>query len=116
MSGRRKKGQGRNGKQTPGNTPKKNKVDDAISDISENEPTPSLSTSLVLESIPREIEDLKLCKTLQDLAVSINNATKTNVFRNEEVVSNFKDAQQIYEVLIYTFFFITLYKCKIVKV
>jgi hypothetical protein len=50
-----------------------------------------LSTSLVLESIPREIEDLKLCKTLQDLAVSIKNATKTNVFRNEEVVNNFKE-------------------------
>jgi hypothetical protein len=72
MSGRKKTGQGRKGKQTPENSPKKNKVDDTISDISENKPTPeknpSLSTSLVLESIPREIEDLKLCKTLQDLA------------------------------------------------
>ena len=112
MGGRRKKGQGRKGKQTPENTPKKNKVDDTISDISENKPTPeknpSLSTSLVLESLPQEIEDLKLCKTLQDLAVSINNATKTNVFKNEEVVNNFKDAQQIYEVLIYTFFDYTI--------
>ena len=101
MNGRKKTGQGRKGKQTPENSPKKNKVDDTISDISENKPTPvknpSLSTSLVLESIPREIEDLKLCKTLQDLAVSIKNATKTNVFRNEKVVNNFKDAQQIYE-------------------
>jgi hypothetical protein len=38
MGGRRKKRQGKKGKQTPENTPKKNKVDDAISDISENEP------------------------------------------------------------------------------
>ena len=112
MSDRRKRGQGRKGNQTPENTPTKNKVDDTIPDISENKPTPeknpSLSTSLVLESIPREIEDLKLCKTLRDLAVSIKNATKTNVFRNEEVVNNFKDAQQIYEVLIYTFFDYTI--------
>ena len=112
MGGRRKRGQGRKGNQTPENTPTKNKVDDTIPDISENKPTPeknpSLSTSLVPESLPQEIEDVKLCKTLRDLAVSINNATKTNVFRNEEVVNNFKDAQQIYEVLIYTFFDYTI--------
>ena len=112
MSGRSKKGKGRKGKQTPEKTPKKKKVDDTIPDITENEPTPekksNLSTSLVLESLPQEIEDLKLCKTLQDLAVSIKNATKTNVFRNKEVVSNFKDAQQIYEVLLYTFFDYTI--------
>ena len=119
MSGKSKKRQGRKGKQTTENTPTKNKVEDTIPDITENEPTPekksNLSTSLVLESVPREIADLKLCKTLQDLAVSIKNATRTNVFKKEEVVNNFKDAQQIYEVLICTFFII-LYKCKIVKV
>lgn len=99
MSGK-KKTQGIKGRQTTGKTPKKNKVD-SIPDMTENEPTPekksNLSTSLVLESLPREIEDLNLCKTLQDLAVSIKNATTTNVFRNEEVVNNFRDAQQIYE-------------------
>jgi hypothetical protein len=30
MSGRKKRGQGRKGKQTPENTPEKNKVDDTI--------------------------------------------------------------------------------------
>lgn len=112
MSGK-KKTQGIKGRQTTGKTPKKNKVD-SIPDKTENEPTPekisNLSTSLVLESLPREIEDLNLCKTLQDLAVSIKNATRTNVFRNEEVVNNFKDAQQIFEVLIYTFFDYTMQK------
>jgi hypothetical protein len=39
MSDRKKTGQGRKGKQTPENTPEKNKVDDTIPYISENEPT-----------------------------------------------------------------------------